>query len=36
MRMVDGTKGDLYIKFNIHFPEFLNLENKEKLQKILN
>jgi DnaJ-class molecular chaperone len=30
-----GARGDLYIKFEIGFPEFISQENKEKLGKVL-
>ena len=28
-------KGNLYIKFDIYFPNFVSLENKERLKEIL-
>jgi len=31
----DGKKGDLYIKFNIKFPEYINGKKKDKIVKLL-
>lgn len=31
----NAQKGNLYVKFDIIFPEFVNLENKEIIQKTL-
>lgn len=36
--VIDGweiTRGNLYVKFNIIFPEFINLENKQTIAKAL-
>lgn len=32
----DMKRGDLYITFDIEFPKYLSLENKQSLKKILN
>ena len=31
----DGKKGDLFIKFNIKFPEYINGKKKDKIIKLL-